>query len=74
MGLAGLEPATTSARAFDGVEVPVTRNAFQLMLSTVLELQARARDEIPDCARHEHLSGRRLIGDPRADVNVAALA
>jgi hypothetical protein len=62
-------PARTSARALDGVEAPVARNAFQLVLAAILEPQSRACDEVPDGARHEHFSGSCLCRDPCADVD-----
>ena len=46
----------------------VSRNALQLVLAALLELDAGAGDEVLDGARDEHLARSRPAGDPRADV------
>jgi hypothetical protein len=43
------------------------RDPLELVRSTVLETDPRARDEIPDGARNEHFSRLGLGGDPRSD-------
>src|SRR5262249_58605905 len=53
----------------DGVEAPLPGHALQLVRATVLELDARARDEVLDRLRDEHLSARREAGHAGADVH-----
>src|SRR6516225_5169475 len=53
----GTSSAGLSSR--DGVEAPGPRDAFEFVLSPVLELDAGASDEVGDGARHEHLTGTR---------------
>ena len=49
--------------------MPLSRNAFQLPRTAVVELELRARDQIPDRPRNEDLSPARRCGYTRADVN-----
>jgi len=41
----------------DGVDLPGAGNAFEFVLTAVLEVDARTRDEILDRRGHEHFSG-----------------
>src|SRR5688572_11624250 len=65
----------------DREELPGARDAFQLVLTSVGELQARPDDEIPDGPGHQDLAraglrrdaGADVYGDP-SDVSVSDLA
>jgi hypothetical protein len=50
-------------------QAPLVWDPFQPIRSAILERQARASDKIADRLRHEHLAGRRQVGDSRADMN-----
>src|SRR5215210_303128 len=52
-----------------GEQMPVARHALELVCAPVLEVDARARGEVPHDARDEHLAGAGLVGDPGADVH-----
>ncbi len=45
--------------ANDRKEAPCLRNALELVIASILELEPRAGDEILDRARNEHLAGSR---------------
>src|SRR5207253_2076141 len=51
-----------------GVDAPLA-DALQLVGATVFEPEARAADEVPDCARDEHFAGVRKRRDACAGVD-----
>src|SRR3954453_24077802 len=57
------------ASGLDGEEPPLAGDALQLVQPAVLELDARAGNEVLHGARHQHLPGRRLRGDTGAGVD-----
>src|SRR5918999_3286537 len=56
-----------------GVEIPVARDALEVVVAAVLEVDAGAGGEVADDARYEHLAGFRLGRDAGADVDGNAL-
>jgi hypothetical protein len=53
----------------EGVELPFARNAFQGVLASVIELDARACDEILHRSRNEDFARLRKSGKSRSDVD-----
>src|SRR5262249_53017890 len=53
----------------DGVEVPFLRHSPERVRPSILEAEAGSRDEVDDRSRDEHLTGPRLIHDPRAQIH-----
>ena len=51
------------------VEVPRVRNPAQGVVAPVVETQPGAHHQVLDGARGQHLAGRRLVHDPRGDVD-----
>src|SRR5680860_392325 len=62
-----LEPLGASAP--DGEESPAAGHALELVLTTVVELEARARDQVLDRARHDDLRRLRDRGHPLTNVD-----
>src|SRR5918999_966578 len=56
-----------------GVEIPVARDALEVVVAAVLEVDAGAGGEVADDARYEYFAGLRLGGDAGADVDGDAL-
>ena len=50
-------------------QAPRPGHALEVGFAAILETNARARDEVLDGARHEHVAGRRGGGDSSADVD-----
>jgi hypothetical protein len=55
--------------ALYGEESPDARYTLQFVLATVLELDARARDEVLDSARDQHFSRTGECSHPRTNVD-----
>ena len=53
----------------DGEEMPGAGNAFQFVIASVFELDARTGDEVDDCSGCEYFTRRGQAGDPRRDVD-----
>src|SRR5438105_2665806 len=51
------------------IGIPFTWHPFEAAPAAVREDEPRADDEVPDRARHEHITGFRLRGDTCADVD-----
>ncbi len=60
---------TSFRQALDGEQAPLARHALQLGDSTVAELDPRARNQVLDGARDEHLARPRLGGYACPDVH-----
>src|SRR5918992_2657190 len=56
-----------------GIELPVARDALEVVVAAVLEVDAGAGGEVADDARYEYFAGLRLGGDAGADVDGDAL-
>src|SRR6266540_6476348 len=59
----------STASPYGSKEAPRLRNAFEPVLAAVLELEARAGDEITRRRGHEHFAGSRVAGDARPDMH-----
>src|SRR5688572_32405213 len=59
-----LEPAACLRGPGGRVETPSARHALQSMLTAIVERESGTRDQILDCARHEHLTGCCECRDP----------
>src|ERR687895_2330525 len=66
-------PYSRAVAESSGVEMPVARDALEVVVAAVLEVDAGAGGEVADDARDEYFAGFRLGGDARADVDGDAL-
>src|SRR5436305_15314364 len=69
---AGRSLLTASAAGRRGEQLPAVWDALELVFAAIGEGDPRARDEVPDRARDEHLPFAGVFADARGDVDCDA--